>query len=215
VNLAPGKREENELYNAIPRRHTNRGPYDPRKAISPDFVDALNHLPSDYPDVKLFLFTAEAPTGTQPRPRSFQENLARFPLAEEFSKRDIKIICDDANTALLNWCKQLDTKRARAVVFLDPFGASVEWKVIEAIADTKAVDLWILFPHGAINRMLVVAPLAQLLSDGWEQIHLRRAEYEIRKKIKGTNLAWGAGMPSAVGWQRICIDVECVRNRLA
>jgi len=60
VNLAPGKREENELYNAIPGRHTNRGPYDPRKAISPDFVDALNHLPGDYADVKLFLFTAEA-----------------------------------------------------------------------------------------------------------------------------------------------------------
>ena len=60
VNLAPGKREENELYNAIPRRHTNRGPYDPRKTISPDFVDALNHLPGDYADVKLFLFTAEA-----------------------------------------------------------------------------------------------------------------------------------------------------------
>lgn len=76
-------------------------------------------------------------------------------LAEEFSKRDIKIICEDANTALLNWCKQLDTKRARAVVFLDPFGASIEWKVIETIADTKAVDLWILFPYGAINRMLV------------------------------------------------------------
>src|SRR6266403_2385254 len=60
VNLTPGKREENELYNAIPRRHTNRGPYDPLKAISPDFVDALNHLLSDYADVKLFLFTAEA-----------------------------------------------------------------------------------------------------------------------------------------------------------
>ena len=49
-------------------------------------------------------------------------------LAKEFSKRDIKIICDDANTALLNWCRQLDTKKARAVVFLDPFGASVEWR---------------------------------------------------------------------------------------
>src|SRR5258708_11223090 len=58
VNLASGKREENELYNAIPRRHTNRGPYDPRKAISPDFVDALNHLPRDYADVQLLLFTA-------------------------------------------------------------------------------------------------------------------------------------------------------------
>ena len=60
VNLAPGKREENELYNAIPRRHTNRGPYDPRKAISPDFVDALEHLPGDDADVKLFVFTTEA-----------------------------------------------------------------------------------------------------------------------------------------------------------
>jgi nitroreductase len=60
VNLASGKREENELYNAIPLRHTNRGPYDPHKAISPDFVDALQHLPGDSADVKLFLFTAEA-----------------------------------------------------------------------------------------------------------------------------------------------------------
>ena len=32
----------------------------PRKAISPDFVDALNHLPGDNVDVRFFLFTAEA-----------------------------------------------------------------------------------------------------------------------------------------------------------
>jgi nitroreductase len=60
VNLASGKREENELYNAIPQRHTNRGPYDARKAISADFLDALKQLPGDSADVKLFLFTAEA-----------------------------------------------------------------------------------------------------------------------------------------------------------
>jgi nitroreductase len=60
VSLSSGKREESELYNAIPLRHTNRGPYDPRKAISPDFVDALQHLPDGSADVKLFLFTAEA-----------------------------------------------------------------------------------------------------------------------------------------------------------
>jgi nitroreductase len=60
VNLASGKREENELYSAIPLRHTNRGPYDPQRAISPDFADALQHLPGDSADVKLFLFTAEA-----------------------------------------------------------------------------------------------------------------------------------------------------------
>jgi hypothetical protein len=60
VDLAPGKREESELYNAIPRRHTNRSPYDPHKPIPPDFVDALSHLAGDGADVKLFLFTAEA-----------------------------------------------------------------------------------------------------------------------------------------------------------
>jgi len=60
VNLLPGNREESELFNAIPRRHTNRGPYDPRKPIPPDFIDALIRLPGDHPDVKLFLFTAEA-----------------------------------------------------------------------------------------------------------------------------------------------------------
>ncbi len=37
VNLASGKREESELYNAIPLRHTNRGPYDPRQAILAGF----------------------------------------------------------------------------------------------------------------------------------------------------------------------------------
>jgi nitroreductase len=60
VNLSSGKREESELYSAIPRRHTNRGPYDPGKAISPDFIDALGHLPGDDADVKLFLFTTDA-----------------------------------------------------------------------------------------------------------------------------------------------------------
>jgi len=39
--------------------------------------------------------------------------------------------------------------------FLDPFGMSVEWDVIELVAKTKAIDLWILFPIFAVNRMLV------------------------------------------------------------
>ena len=36
----------------------------------------------------------------------------------------------------------------------------------------------------------VVAPLAKLLAQGWEQINMRRAEYAIRVKIKGTNIKW-------------------------
>jgi len=60
VDLAPGKREENELYEAIPRRHTNRSAYIPQKLIPPEFVDALARMASDETNVKLFLFTAEA-----------------------------------------------------------------------------------------------------------------------------------------------------------
>ena len=43
----------------------------------------------------------------------------------------------------------------RAVLFLDPYGMEVEWKTIEAIAATKAIDLWLLFPLGiGVNRLL-------------------------------------------------------------
>lgn len=59
VDLAPGKRDESELYTAIPRRHTNRSPYDPHKPIPSDFLDELNGLEGDNGDGKLFLFTAE------------------------------------------------------------------------------------------------------------------------------------------------------------
>ncbi|HEX4309224.1 MAG TPA: three-Cys-motif partner protein TcmP [Acidobacteriaceae bacterium] len=72
----------------------------------------------------------------------------------EFPTKDIRIVNSDANPALLRWCNEMNSQRERAVVFLDPFGASVEWSVIEAIAKTKAVDLWFLFPYGAVNRML-------------------------------------------------------------
>ncbi|MGA7462829.1 MAG: hypothetical protein WBW69_21515 [Candidatus Korobacteraceae bacterium] len=60
VELAPRKREEDELYNAIPRRHTNRGPYDPHQPLPSDFLTALNHVPPEDSNVRLFLFTSEA-----------------------------------------------------------------------------------------------------------------------------------------------------------
>jgi hypothetical protein len=60
VDLAPGKRETNELYDAIPRRHTNRARYDPHRSLPPDLLDALSHLPDGDENVKLFLFTKEA-----------------------------------------------------------------------------------------------------------------------------------------------------------
>ncbi len=42
----------------------------------------------------------------------------------------------------------------RAVAFLDPFALHVKWETIKKIAETKAIDMWLLFPAMAVNRML-------------------------------------------------------------
>lgn len=63
---------------------------------------------------------------------------------------------EDANKVIQDLCRKdwLKSNR-RAVMFLDPYGMQVEWKTIEAIAQTKAIDLWLLFPLGvAVNRLL-------------------------------------------------------------
>lgn len=39
-------------------------------------------------------------------------------------------------------------------MFADPYGTQVDWKTIKCIAATKAIDLWILFPVGTVNRLL-------------------------------------------------------------
>lgn len=69
----------------------------------------------------------------------------------------IQIIQDDANVAIKRLCSE-DWSNRRAVLFLDPYGMQVEWSTIVAIADTAAIDLWLLFPQGmAVNRMIGAA----------------------------------------------------------
>lgn len=67
---------------------------------------------------------------------------------------DIQIRHGDANTEIQELCKK-DWSSHRAVLFLDPYGMQVEWRTIESIAGTKAIDLWLLFPLGiGVNRLL-------------------------------------------------------------
>ena len=74
-------------------------------------------------------------------------------LTEEFSDHNIECIRTDANEYFRNVCGK-SWKKHRALVFLDPFGMQVEWNTIEMIAKTKAIDLWLLFPIGTVNRLL-------------------------------------------------------------
>jgi three-Cys-motif partner protein len=67
---------------------------------------------------------------------------------------DIEVRRGDANKEIQALCDK-DWSTHRAVLFLDPYGTQVEWATIEAIAATKAIDLWILFPLGiGVNRLL-------------------------------------------------------------
>lgn len=85
------------------------------------------------------------------------EELNQLKLDPDFSDRHdgIRVHNLDANTAIMRLCQSVDWKSRRAVMFLDPFGMQVSWSTIEAIANTKAIDLWLLFPLGvAVNRLL-------------------------------------------------------------
>ena len=67
--------------------------------------------------------------------------------------RRVEFHTEDANAVLGRLTAQRwDSKRA--VAFLDPFALHVKWSTVEAIAKTKAIDMWLLFPAMAVNRML-------------------------------------------------------------
>jgi three-Cys-motif partner protein len=68
--------------------------------------------------------------------------------------RAMEIRQGDANEEIQALCRK-NWRSHRAVLFLDPYGMQVEWKTIEAVAKTKAIDLWVLFPLGiGVNRLL-------------------------------------------------------------
>lgn len=110
-------------------------------------------------------------------------------LRDEFTH--VQIVQHDANSWLKEWCATTDWHKCRAVVFLDPYGMQVDWALIESLAETQAVDLWILFPLGiAVNRLLTRSseppkPFAQRLTrffctESWRDVfYSRRTEHTL------------------------------------
>ena len=77
-------------------------------------------------------------------------------MVAEHPEREIKIIHGDANVELPMFCGNMKSYD-RAVVFLDPFGTEVSWDTVAAIAQTRKIDCWILFP---LNRVIRDMPVA-------------------------------------------------------
>jgi three-Cys-motif partner protein len=64
----------------------------------------------------------------------------------------VEIISGDANVKLIEICGRLRWIDIRGVVFVDPCGPETNWNMLRAIAATKALDMFWLFPLSAVYR---------------------------------------------------------------
>lgn len=153
VDLVAGKPEPSKLYDAIPRRHTNRGKYIPEKPLPVDFIETLSRLPSDEPSVRLFLFTAEAD---------------RKKLVEITSAANDEIYADPAvDRGSHPWVrtKWSDVQKFRDGLTVDAFGQP---PIATAIA--KTMPLWMLRrlasrgEKDGYSKLMLTAPLMGIIA---------------------------------------------------
>jgi three-Cys-motif partner protein len=81
---------------------------------------------------------------------ALEGNLKNHPL-----RKSTFIVREDCNIKLQDLAKYLkQNKSYRALVYIDPYGMSVNWSSIESLKGL-GIDLWILVPTGmGVNRML-------------------------------------------------------------
>lgn len=64
----------------------------------------------------------------------------------------VHIYQKDANDFVPAYCKALNSSD-RAVLLLDPYSTQLDWSTLKHVANSKKVDLWLLFPISVILRM--------------------------------------------------------------
>jgi nitroreductase len=153
VDLSTGKREQSELYDAIPRRHTNRSPYRPEKPIPDHFLNDLASLGSDEADIKVLLFTAAAD-------RKKITEISAAANAELYSDPEVEHSSE-------RWIrtKWSDVQKYRDGLTIDAFGLSPI-----ATAASKIMPLWMFrriasrTQKDAYSGLMLSAPLIGLIA---------------------------------------------------
>ena len=153
IDLEPGKREESELYDAIPWRHTNRSAFLPNNRLPSQFLGTLSRLPSDEPGVKIFLFTADTD---------------RKKIVEISSAANTEIYSDPAvDRGAERWYRTSwsAVQKQRDGIPLDDFGLP---PITTGIA--KMMPLWLLkraesrMSKNAYSHLMLSAPLIGILA---------------------------------------------------
>ncbi|OLN27443.1 three-Cys-motif partner protein TcmP [Desulfosporosinus metallidurans] len=76
-------------------------------------------------------------------------------ITQKATNKNIEFLLGDCNQLL----KTIDSfswfsNYWRGVIFLDPYAMNLNWDSLSSIANTKAFDVWYLFPLSAVNRVL-------------------------------------------------------------
>ncbi len=83
------------------------------------------------------------------RPRAVE---ALREMRDQHPGRNIHVIAGDANDEIRKIISYTNWQRIRAVMFLDPYGMSVNWQTLQVIAETRAIDVWYLFSLSGLYR---------------------------------------------------------------
>lgn len=113
----------------------------------------------------------------------------------------IEIIKGEANDELAKlvasrpW-SQKDSGNSRGVVFLDPYALHVDWQTLSALASTRVLDVWYLFPIRDTIRQLAhdfrgIGPKApmldRVLGQEWRELYSIKPERDAPTDM----FAWG------------------------
>lgn len=92
----------------------------------------------------------------------FIEQKKRNVLALEALKKDhptraVEVLKGDANDLIAEVCDKIDWRNSRGVLFIDPFGNSLDWTTLEHVAQNTKLDVWYLFPLSGLFRQAPIA----------------------------------------------------------
>lgn len=154
VELAAAKQEESELYDAIPRRHTNRNPYSD-KPLSQDLVESITWIGAQEPDLKTFIFTEQ----------SERQRIAAMMLSANatiYSDPQVQRGSDDRWTQL-NWH---DVQKFRDGLTTDTFGQSSFTTAMMKMMPSSLVEwAWrFKFWHTDYSEVLKATPLFGIIA---------------------------------------------------
>lgn len=70
----------------------------------------------------------------------------------EYPNLKSTVVCGDANQLMAEFIRRFPAKDWRYVVFLDPYGMTVDWSTLKTLSEARVADVWYLFPISGLCR---------------------------------------------------------------